>query len=79
MRSRSIKDGDWQVKSVAVEVRRIALLSCDFRRKSYRKLGALDGFVSNEVGRARWSFRFRNDLGWFRLLASYSLSSVFIF
>ena len=47
---------------MAVEVRGIGLLSCDFGRKSRRKLQALDGFVGNEVGRARCSFRFRNDL-----------------
>ena len=68
MRSRFVRDGDWYVKSVAVEVRGIGLLSCDFGRKSRRKLGALDGFVSNEVGRARWSFRFRNDLYGFACL-----------
>ena len=64
---------------MAVEVKRIGLLLCDFGRKSRQKLRALDGFVGNEAGRVRWSFRFRNDLSWLRLLASYSLSSAFVF
>ncbi len=44
------------------------LLWSDFGRKSRRKLGALDGFVGNEVGRARCSFRFKNDLFGFTCL-----------
>ena len=39
-----------------------------FREEIASKVGALDGFVGNEVGRARWSFRFRNDLFGFTCL-----------